>query len=160
TLLVSVFAACQLVSGPFLGRLSDRVGRKPMLLVSQLGTFVGFLVLARASALWMIYLSRMIDGATAGNISLAQAYISDNTAPRDRARAFALIGIAFGVGFFLGPFLTGYLVRFGLAAPVYAAAGLSLTSVMCTLALLAGGPPPAPAAARSAGPGGERLSLF
>ena len=107
TLLVTVFAACQLVSGPLIGHASDRTGRKPMLIMSQVGTFIGFIVLARASALWMIFLSRMIDGATAGNLSLAQAYIADNTTPENRARSFGLIGIAFGLGFFIGPSLTG-----------------------------------------------------
>ena len=92
TLLVSTFAGRQLVSGPLLGRASDGVGRKPMLLVSQLGTFVGLLVMASARSLWMLYVARFIDGATAGNLSLAQAYIADNTAPEDRARSFALIG--------------------------------------------------------------------
>src|ERR1700675_3390768 len=95
TLLVTIFAVCQLVSGPLLGRISDRVGRKPMLLVSQAGTFAGLLVMAGAHSLWVLYLARVIDGATAGNLSLAQAYIADNTAPENRARSFALIGIAF-----------------------------------------------------------------
>ena len=103
TLLVSVYALCQLVSAPLLGKASDRFGRKPLLLASQMGTFLGFLLLARATTLWMVYLSRVIDGATAGNISLAQAYISDNTEAKDRTKSFALIGIAFGLGFFVGP---------------------------------------------------------
>src|SRR3954469_17203491 len=83
TLLVSVYAACQLVSGPLIGHASDRTGRKPMLIFSQIGTMIGFIILARATSLWMIYVSRMIDGATAGNLSLAQAYIADNTAPEN-----------------------------------------------------------------------------
>jgi len=162
TLLVSTFAVCQLVSGPLLGRASDRVGRKPMLLVSQLGTFVGLLVMASARSLWMLYVARVIDGATAGNLSLAQAYIADNTAPEDRARSFALIGIAFGLGFFLGPSVTGYLAQFGLRAPILAAAGLSLTSVLCTAALLPnqripGATSPVDGAS---GPGGERLGAL
>lgn len=136
TLLVSVYAICQLVSAPLLGKASDRVGRKPLLLASQVGTFLGFLLLARASALWMVYLSRIIDGATAGNISLAQAYISDNTDAKDRTKLFALIGIAFGVGFFVSPLLTGYLIHYGLSAPIYAATGLSLGSILCTTFLL------------------------
>jgi len=86
TLLITVFAACQLVSGPLIGHASDRTGRKSMLILSQIGTFIGFIVLAKATALWMIFLSRMIDGATAGNLTLAQAYIADNTSPEDRAR--------------------------------------------------------------------------
>jgi MFS family permease len=137
TLLVSVFAACQLVSGPIIGHMSDRTGRKPMLIISQIGTFIGFIVLARATSLWMIYLSRVIDGATAGNLSLAQAHIADNTAPEDRAKAFGLIGIAFGLGFFVGPAVTGLLsARYGLRAPIYLAAAMSATSVLCTTFLL------------------------
>jgi MFS family permease len=142
TLLVSTYAVCQLVSGPLLGRASDRMGRKPLLLVSQAGTFVGFLLMARASALWMVYLARVIDGATAGNLALAQAYISDNTERSERARSFALIGIAFGVGFFIGPALTAKLVSYGLSAPVYLAAGLSMTSILCTAFLLPQSRPP------------------
>jgi DHA1 family tetracycline resistance protein-like MFS transporter len=162
TALVSVYALCQLVSGPLLGRVSDRIGRKPLLLVSQIGTFIGFIVLARATSLWMVYLSRIIDGSTAGNISIAQAYISDNTDPKDRTKSFALIGIAFGLGFFIGPFLTGYLVRFGLKAPIYAACVMSLTSIVCTLGLLPHTGPPklAPGAGADPGPGGSRLVIF
>jgi MFS family permease len=124
TLLVSVYAICQLVSAPLFGKASDRVGRKPLLLASQVGTFLGFLLLARASALWMV------------NISLAQAYISDNTDAKDRTKLFALIGIAFGVGFFVSPLMTGYLIHYGLSAPIYAATGLSLGSILCTTFLL------------------------
>jgi MFS family permease len=140
TLLVSVFAVCQLVSGPLIGHASDRTGRKPMLILSQIGTFIGFIVLARATALWMIYLSRVIDGATAGNLSLAQAYIADNTPPERRAKSFGLIGIAFGLGFFIGPTLTGFLsARYGLTTPIYLAAFMSATSIFCTATLLKGG---------------------
>jgi DHA1 family tetracycline resistance protein-like MFS transporter len=80
-LLGATFAACQLVSGPVLGQLSDRYGRRPLLLVSQVGTFFGFLMLARAEVLWVVFLSRVIDGATAGNLTIAQAYITDVTPP-------------------------------------------------------------------------------
>lgn len=162
TLLVSIFAVCQLVSGPLLGRISDRVGRKPMLVVSQIGTFIGLLVMASAGSLWVLFVARVIDGATAGNLSLAQAYISDNTAPENRARSFGLIGIAFGLGFFLGPSVTGYLTQFGLRAPIYAAAGLSLVSILCTALLLPHQQPaaaPVAATAESA-PGGQRLGLL
>jgi DHA1 family tetracycline resistance protein-like MFS transporter len=161
TLLVSVYALCQLVSAPLLGKASDRFGRKPLLLASQVGTFLGFLLLARATTLWMVYLSRIIDGATAGNISLAQAYISDNTEAKDRTKSFALIGIAFGLGFFVGPFLTGYLVHYGLSAPIYAAAAMSLGSVLCTLLLLPRAErPPQAAEGTAVGPGGQRLAVF
>ena len=142
TLLVSVFAACMLLSGPLIGHASDRHGRKPLLLISQIGTFIGFIVLARATSLWMIYLSRVIDGATAGNLSIAQAYIADNTLPEHRAKAFGLIGIAFGLGFFVGPALTGFLAgRYGNTVPIYLAAGMSATSILATATLLKSGAP-------------------
>jgi MFS transporter, DHA1 family, tetracycline resistance protein len=160
TLLVSVYAVCQLVSAPLLGKASDRFGRKPLLIASQVGTFLGFLLLARASTLWMVYLSRVIDGATAGNISIAQAYISDNTEAKDRTKSFALIGIAFGLGFFVGPFVTGYLVRYGLSAPIYAAATMSLGSVLCTTFLLPRAQRRAKPSDGDVGPGGHRLALF
>jgi predicted MFS family arabinose efflux permease len=101
--------------------------------VSQVGTFIGFLVLGSANALWMLFLGRIIDGLTAGNLSIAQAYISDVTKPEDRTRAFGLIGIAFGLGFVSGPAISGVLGhRFGYSAPAFAAAGLSFASIMVT----------------------------
>lgn len=135
-LLVSLYAFCQLIAGPMLGRLSDSMGRRPLLLVSQVGTFIGFLILAYAHALWVIFLSRAIEGITAGNLSLAQAYISDVTEPEDRAKSFGLIGIAFGMGFLIGPGLSGFLSKFGYQYPIFVAAGLSFTSIVATYFLL------------------------
>ncbi len=137
--LVSTYAVCQLVSGPLLGRASDRMGRRPLLLLSQAGTFVGFLVLAWSRVLWVVFLSRIIDGATAGNISLAQAYVADVTEPEERSKSFAVIGIAFGLGFLIGPAISGFLAQFGYQYPIYVAAGLSATSVLATYLLLPGG---------------------
>jgi MFS family permease len=160
TLLMPTFAICQLVAGPLIGRISDRTGRRKMLLVSQIGTFVGFIFMARATALWMVFVARIIDGATAGNLSLAQAYISDNTEPKDRAKSFALIGIAFGLGFLVGPGITALLAAKSLSTPIYAAAALSLTSVLCTFFLLPGEPPPQAPASDTPGPGGTRLGVL
>jgi len=138
--LVGVYAFCQLFSGPMLGRLSDHTGRKPLLIVSQIGTLIGFLVTASAPVLWVVFLGRIIDGCTAGNLSLAQAYISDHTEPSQRAKSFGLIGIAFGIGFFIGPSLTGYLsAKYGMTTPIYLAAVMSATSILCTATLLQGG---------------------
>src|SRR5579863_767338 len=135
-LLISSYACCQLIAGPILGRMSDHMGSRPLLLVSQLGTFIGFLILAYANALWLVFLSRIIDGATAGNLSLAQAYISDVTKPEERAKSFALIGIAFGMGFLLGPGLSGFLAQYSYQYPIFAAAALSATSILSTYFLL------------------------
>ncbi len=156
-LLIGVYAACQLVSGPLLGRLSDFTGRKPLLLVSQAGTLIGFLVLAFAPSLWVVFLARVIDGATAGNLSLAQAYISDVTRPQDRAKSFGLIGIAFGMGFLIGPAISGYLAKFDYRDPIFAAAGLSALSILATSLLL---PKAAASKNKVEGPGGRRLSLL
>ena len=142
--LVGVYAFCQLFSGPMLGRLSDHTGRKPLLIVSQIGTLIGFLVTASAPVLWVVFLGRIIDGCTAGNLSLAQAYISDVTKPEERAKSFGVIGIAFGLGFLIGPAISGFLAKFDYRYPMYAAALMSFTSIMATTFLLppvsAGGP--------------------
>jgi DHA1 family tetracycline resistance protein-like MFS transporter len=159
TLPISIYAVCQLVSGPLLGRISDRTGRRPMLLVSQAGTFLGFLLMARAQTLWVLYVARAIDGSTAGNLSLAQAYISDKTEPKDRAKSFALIGIAFGLGYVVGPGITAWLSKTSLSTPIYAAAALSFTSICCTFFLLPNERPPAQARPVE-GPGGTRLALL
>ena len=158
-LLISTYALCQLIAGPILGRMSDSMGRKPLLIVSQMGTFAGFLVLAFSSSLWMVFLSRVIDGLTAGNLSLAQAYIADVTVPENRARSFGVIGIAFGIGFLIGPAISGYLSQFGYVYPILAAAGLSASSIICTATLLPKAEPHT-VADESAGPGGRRLSVF
>jgi multidrug resistance protein len=157
-MLISSYALCQLIAGPILGKLSDRMGRKPLLIVSQLGTLVGFLILAFATSLWMVFVSRIIDGLTAGNLSLAQAQISDVTEPEKRARAFGIIGIAFGIGFMIGPGITGLLTHFGNQYPIFAAAFLSASSVVCTATLLQKVKPHPDDA--DSGPGGKRLGIF
>jgi MFS transporter, DHA1 family, tetracycline resistance protein len=171
-LLIGTYAACQLISGPLLGRASDFTGRKPLLLLSQVGTLIGFLILAFAPNLWIVFLARVIDGSTAGNLSLAQAYISDVTQPEDRAKSFGVIGIAFGMGFLIGPAISGFLSQFSYRDPIFAAAGLSATSILATYFLLPGAirksHTPVVAAsggrdstsAASTGPAGRRLSLL
>lgn len=157
-LLIATYAACQLVSGPLLGQLADRMGRKPLLLVSQVGTMLGFFVLGSATTLWVVFVSRAIDGMTAGNLSLAQAYVSDVTSRENRAKAFGVIGISFGIGFLIGPAISGYLSQFGHRYPIYAAQGLSALSILATATLL---PKAAPQPSDGTdGPGGRRLALL
>jgi len=159
-LLISTYALCQLIAGPVLGHLSDHMGRKPLLIVSQLGTLVGFLILAFANSLWVVFVSRVIDGLTAGNLSLAQAYIADVTEPENRAKSFGVIGIAFGIGFLIGPAISGFLSQYGYAYPILAAALLSATSVACTATLLPKVEPHTLAEAGDPGPGGRRVSVL
>jgi MFS family permease len=181
TTLVSVYALCSLISTPVIGRLSDQYGRRRLLLLSQAGTCAGFLVLGFANGLPMLFLGRILDGLTAGNLSTAQAYISDHTRPENRAKAFGIIGIAFGVGFTFGPALAGVLQQYGLHVPFLVAAGLSVLSMVCSYTLLEPGVTPsaaapaitieaAPAGATSAAPaatsaapaapGGTRPAVF
>jgi MFS family permease len=157
--LVGVYALCQLFSGPLLGRMSDHVGRKPLLIVSQIGTLIGFLITAFAGTLWVVFLGRIIDGATAGNLSLAQAYISDVTKPEERAKSFGVIGIAFGLGFLIGPAISGFLAHFDYRMPIFAAALMSFTSIMATTFLLPSVKNVHAVQSGPSGPGGRRLSL-
>lgn len=139
TSLMASYALAQLFASPILGRMSDRVGRKPVLLLSQVGTLIAFLTIGSANSLAMLFVGRVIDGLTAGNLSIAQAYISDVTKPEDRTRSFALIGIAFGSGFLFGPAISGELThRFGFAAPAFLAAALSALSITLSATLLPG----------------------
>lgn len=135
-LLGASFAFFQFLGGPILGHFSDRYGRRPLLLVSQLGTLLGFILMALASHLTLLFLARILDGITAGNISLAQAYVADNTPPEKRAQAFGVLGIALGIGLFIGPAASGFLASKNLLYPIYLAIGLSATSILTTLFLV------------------------
>ncbi len=165
TTIVSVYAVCSLISTPVIGNLSDRFGRRPLLLVSQAGTCAGFIILGISNALWMVFLGRILDGITAGNLSTAQAYISDHTKPEDRAKSFGIIGIAFGIGFMFGPGMGGWLsAHYGMHMPFIVSACLSFVSIVCTWTLLPRELPPQegkPAvAAVNVGPAGRRPGAF
>jgi MFS family permease len=160
TTLVSVYAVCSLISTPLIGNLSDRYGRKPLLLISQAGTCAGFLMLAYSNALWMVFVGRILDGITAGNLSTAQAYISDVTEPKNRAKAFGVIGVAFGLGFMVGPAIGAELGKHGLHYPFMLSAGLSALSILATWTILPGGKPPQKAPEAGALPGGKRPGAF
>src|SRR3954469_3586376 len=134
-LIFAIYSVCQLIASPILGLVSDRFGRRPVLIASQIGSMIGFVLLgyatlgdwshAPALGLTLIYISRVIDGLSGGNISTAQAYISDVTTAENRARGMGMIGAAFGIGFTIGPALGGILGHFGDSLPAFAAAAFS-----------------------------------
>ncbi|TSC33157.1 MFS transporter [Corallococcus sp. Z5C101001] len=132
-LLVAVYSLMQLVAAPVMGRLSDRFGRRPVLLVSQVGSLLGYVLFAFAHTLPLLFLSRVIDGVSGGNVSTAQAVVADITKPHERARGMGIIGAAFGLGFVLGPALGGILGAWGgnLAIGLFAA-GLSALNLLNT----------------------------
>src|SRR3989475_4127735 len=129
-LLFASYSIMQLVFAPVLGRLSDKYGRRPVLLTSLLGTSVGFLILGFATALWMLFLGRIIDGISGGNISTAQAYIADVTTKENRAKGMGLIGAAFGLGFVFGPAIGGILSRWGINVPFLFAGALAFANAI------------------------------
>ena len=130
-LLVASYAAAQMIGAPVLGRISDRYGRRPILLVSLLGSFFGFVLLGVANALWLLFASRILDGLTGGNVTVARAYITDVTDEKDRAKGMGLIGAAFGLGFIIGPAMGGLLStgeRYAL--PAFVAAALTALNLL------------------------------
>ena len=141
-LLFAAFPICQLVAGPVLGRLSDRYGRRPILVLSQAGTALSFVILGLARDFPTLLWGRMLDGVSGGNIMVAQAYVADVTKPEDRARGMGMIGMAFGLGFVLGPMVGALLVdlpvspEWSLSVPFLAAAGFSLLALGLVIARL------------------------
>jgi DHA1 family tetracycline resistance protein-like MFS transporter len=129
-LLFAVFSVAQLVASPVLGGLSDRHGRRPVLIFSLAGTVVSFVMMATAQSLVVLFIARIVDGLSGGNISTARAYVADVTEPKDRARAYGLIGAAFGLGFILGPAMGGLLSKISYTAPIWAAAAITLAATV------------------------------
>jgi DHA1 family tetracycline resistance protein-like MFS transporter len=129
-ILAASFAAMQFLFGPVLGNLSDRFGRRPVLLVSLSVMAIDYLVMAVASSIWLLLVARLVGGITAATHSAASAYMADISSPEDKARNFGLIGMGFGVGFVLGPALGGLLAEFGTRAPFIAAAGLAAANAL------------------------------
>jgi MFS transporter, DHA1 family, tetracycline resistance protein len=149
TLLTVIYAAAQFMAAPLLGKLGDIYGRRPILLISLAGSAAGYIVLGIGGALWILFVSRLIDGITAGNQSVAAAYIADVSTPETRAKNFTLIGMAWGVGLILGPAAGAALGQWRLDAPAFLAAGLSLLSMILGLFWL---PETLPAAQRATTP--------
>jgi len=123
-ILFASYSVMQLIFSPILGNLSDKYGRRPVLLVSIIGTGIGFLILGLAKTITMLFIGRILDGITGGNISTAQAYMADITTEENRAKAMGLIGAAFGLGFIFGPAIGGILSRWGIHVPFFFAAAL------------------------------------
>ncbi len=143
TLLTSIFFGAQFFASPFLGRLSDHVGRRPVLILSQFGTLTSLLMNALAPTMTFLYLSRVVDGLTGGNITVAQAYLSDITKEHNRTRGLGLVSAAFGLGFIFGPAFGGLLAaQFGPRVPFLAAAAMSLTTIVLSTFLLPESLPP------------------
>ena len=128
-LLFAAFSLAQLFAAPALGALSDRFGRRPVLIFSLIGTVVSFIMLAVAQSLAMLFVARLIDGLSGGNITTARAYIADVTEPAERAKAFGFLGAAFGLGFIVGPGLAGVFAQISYTAPIWAAAVITMVAV-------------------------------
>ena len=134
--LESVYALCAFVAAPFLGSFSDRFGRKPVLVISVLGSAAGFVMFGIGGALWVLLVSRIIDGLTAGDMPVMFAYIADITKPEERARRYGLLGALSGIGFMIGPALGGLLAQVSLSAPVFVTAAIAvLVGVLSALVL-------------------------
>ena len=136
TLLGAVYAVAQFLATPVMGKFSDRVGRRPVLLFSLLGSVIGYLIFGLGGTLWVLFLSRLIDGITGGNQSTASAYIADVSSDADLAKNLGLVGLAWGVGLVLGPALGGFFGQFNLRTPAFIAAGLTFANLIMTFFVL------------------------
>ena len=134
-LIVSVFSVCQLFASPITGKLSDRFGRKPLFLISQISTFSGFLLLGFATTPILLLLSRLIDGLLGSNMTVSQAYISDITEPKHRTRVYGYSSGVFGAGLIFGPVIGGVLSTINYAVPMFFAASITIISIILVLFL-------------------------
>lgn len=141
-LLVASYAAAQFIGSPIWGRLSDKIGRRPVLIITIGGSVVGYILFGLAGTLWLLFLSRLLSGFMSGNISVAQAYITDITDAKSRAKGLGIIGAAFGLGFIIGPGMGGMLSVYGIEVPAYTAAGLNFFNLLFLAKLLPESYPP------------------
>lgn len=134
--LTGIYSGMQIVFTPLLGRLSDRFGRRPVLMISIAGTAIGFILMGLANSLVLLFVARIIAGITGGNISIPQAYIGDVTTPETRSKSMGMIGAAFGLGFTFGPLIGGLMSRISYATPFYFAAALAVANVVLIYTML------------------------
>jgi DHA1 family tetracycline resistance protein-like MFS transporter len=134
--LVGAFSLMQFMATAVLGRLSDRIGRRPILLATMLMNAAGYVLFAFAPSYWLLLVARLVSGFAGGNISAAQAYVADITTAEDRSKGMGLIGMAFGIGFMVGPAIGAAAAHFGHAAPGLVAAGLSLVNLVSAYFIL------------------------
>jgi len=135
-LVLSIFSLCQLLASPITGKLSDRFGRKPLLLFSQTSTLIGFILLGLANNVWILVAARLVDGLLGSNMTVSQAYISDVTDPKYRTKIYGYSSAVFGAGLIFGPVIGGLLLSINFSAPFFFAAGVSLLSIVLVLAFL------------------------
>lgn len=128
--LTASYAICQFLAAPGLGLLSDRFGRRPILLLCLLGSAIGYVLFGIGGALWVLFLGRIIDGLTGGNISILFAYVGDTIAPEERGKFFGRLGAILGVGFILGPAIGGLAAKLSLQTPVFLAAGITVANLV------------------------------
>ena len=135
-LILSIFSLCQLFASPITGKLSDRYGRKPLLIFSQTSTLVGFFLLGIATNIWILVAARLVDGLLGSNMTVTQAYISDVTTPKQRTKIYGYSSAVFGGGLIFGPVIGGVLLNINFSAPFFFAAGVSLLSIIFVLLFL------------------------
>ena len=135
-LLTASFSVAQFFATPLLGALSDKYGRKPVLIFSLLGTCASFILFAQAKTAFMLFAARILDGITGGNISVAQAMVSDSSSAQDKAKNFGILSSAFGFGYVIGPAIGGLLSKFSLQTPFYVSAIVAMVGVLCAFFFL------------------------
>lgn len=136
SLLFTSYSLAQFLATPLLGRLSDRFGRKPIMTLCLVGTALSLGMMAMAQTAMMLFIARIIDGVTGGNISIAQAIISDSSKGEERTKAFGMIGAAFGFGFLVGPVVGGVLANYGMGMPFWFSAALAILAAVLTMVIL------------------------
>ena len=134
--LTASFSIAQFFATPVLGSLSDKWGRKPLLVISLAGTCISFLMFAEARVLWILFAARILDGLTGGNVSVAQAMVADSATPENRAKRFGILGSSLAFGFVIGPFIGGVFNEISPQAPFFFAAAISLIGTLCAAFLL------------------------